>query len=322
MTEPLISVIVPVYNVEPYLNRCVESIVNQTYQNLQIILVDDGSPDNCPAMCDVWVEKDSRIQVIHKQNGGLSDARNAGLAVVEGDYVSFIDSDDWLDLRFFEILYYTANENDCEVAECGYVLTTGEKYDNNRVSAASVYTSEEAMELHLRDSLFRQVVWNKLYRRDVVTVYFEKGKYHEDVFWTYQIIANCQKLAHVDVILYYYFQREGSIMGQDYSLKRLDAVEAFARRCKFVMERFPKLTGLVKQKMVSNCMYHYQLLLKSPLIDPEGNHKKWLYCQAQQGDQFWQYATGLSVIQQIWLRCFLKMPNIICRIRNYLKIGF
>lgn len=104
MKKPLISVIVPIYNVESYLNRCVESIVNQTYQNLEIILVDDGSPDNCPQICDDWARKDSRIKVIHKENGGLSDARNAGMNIATGEYISFIDSDDYVALDFCETM--------------------------------------------------------------------------------------------------------------------------------------------------------------------------------------------------------------------------
>ena len=102
--NPLISVIVPIYNVEKYLARCVDSIVNQTYKNLEIILVDDGSPDRCPQMCDDYAEKDSRIKVVHKKNGGLSDARNAGMAVATGEYISFIDSDDWIDLETYDLV--------------------------------------------------------------------------------------------------------------------------------------------------------------------------------------------------------------------------
>ena len=101
----LISVIVPVYKVEPYLNKCIESIVNQTYKNLEIILVDDGSPDNCPAICDSWAEKDSRIKVIHKENGGLSDARNAGMVHATGEYIAFVDSDDYIDPEMYQSLY-------------------------------------------------------------------------------------------------------------------------------------------------------------------------------------------------------------------------
>ena len=118
---PLISVIVPIYNVEKYLDRCVDSIINQTYKNLEIILVDDGSPDNCPQMCDDYAKKDSRIKVVHKENGGLSDARNVGMEVATGEYVSFIDSDDYISLDFYETLLETIVDNDSDIVECGVV---------------------------------------------------------------------------------------------------------------------------------------------------------------------------------------------------------
>ena len=119
--NPMISVIVPIYNVEKYLARCVDSIVNQTYKNLEIILVDDGSPDRCPQMCDDYAEKDSRIKVIHKKNGGLSDARNAGMAVATGEYISFIDSDDWIETSMFELLLNNIFQYDCEIS-CGGIM--------------------------------------------------------------------------------------------------------------------------------------------------------------------------------------------------------
>ena len=119
--DSLISVIVPIYNVEKYLQKCVDSIINQTYKNLEIILVDDGSPDNCPKMCDDYAEKDSRIKVVHKENGGLSDARNVGMEVATGEYVSFIDSDDYISLDFYETLLETIVDNDSDVVECGVV---------------------------------------------------------------------------------------------------------------------------------------------------------------------------------------------------------
>ena len=122
----LISVIVPIYNVESYLDRCIESIVNQTYKNLEIILVDDGSPDNCPAMCDAWAARDSRIQVIHKENGGLSDARNAGLAAASGEYIAFADSDDWVDAQCIRSLYGALRETDSEIAACDVCVTSRE----------------------------------------------------------------------------------------------------------------------------------------------------------------------------------------------------
>ena len=122
-----ISVIIPIYKVEKYLNRCVESVVNQSYQNLEIILVDDGSPDNCPKMCDDWAEKDNRIKVIHKENGGLSDARNAGLKVAMGEYISFVDSDDWIAKDFYEVLIRVLN------AVC-ILLMTRKKYCRREAS--------------------------------------------------------------------------------------------------------------------------------------------------------------------------------------------
>lgn len=317
----LISVIIPVYGVEAYLDRCVESVVNQTYNNLQIILVDDGSPDHCPAMCDAWAEKDCRIKVIHKENGGLSDARNAGLAQASGDYICFVDSDDWLDLRFIDILHRTAIENDCQISECEYIITSGPVPDVDIAGSTTVYTIENAMEQHLRDKCFRQVVWNKLYRREVISVPFEKGKYHEDVFWTYQIIANCQHLAHVEAPLYCYFQREGSIMGQAYSLKRLDAVEAAVQRCKFVAERFPNLAGLAQGQLVCSCMYHYQCILQNPDLDPNGSHRKWLHKQVLQTDNQWSMDSHFLKKQLLWLKLYHRIPKITCHIRNMLKIG-
>ena len=120
----LISVIVPIYNVEQYLDRCVKSIVEQTYTNLEIILVDDGSPDNCGAMCDSWAARDNRIKVIHKENGGLSDTRNAGLGIATGDFISFIDSDDWIESAFYEKLLTAIRESNAEVAACATNFVT------------------------------------------------------------------------------------------------------------------------------------------------------------------------------------------------------
>ena len=122
MNEPLVSVIVPVYKVEKYLDKCVESIVGQTYKNLEIILVDDGSPDNCPAMCDKWADRDSRIKVIHKQNGGVSSARNAGIDAVQGEFIGFVDSDDWLEPDMYDCLVKNALEYNADISRCGYFV--------------------------------------------------------------------------------------------------------------------------------------------------------------------------------------------------------
>lgn len=320
--NPLISVIVPVYRVEPYLDRCVQSIVDQTYKNLEIILVDDGSPDCCPEKCDKWAVQEPRITVIHKKNGGLSDARNAGLARASGKYICFIDSDDWIAPQFLEILYFAIAKYNCDLAECDFLRTTGTVPDPLTYEfKTEIRDTEQAMELHLKDTMFRQVVWNKLYRRKLVTVLFEKGKYHEDVFWTYQILAKCQRLAHVDAPLYYYFQRSDSIMGETYSLKRLDAVEGAEQRCLFINERFPALSGLAQGQFVGTCMYHSQLLQMAEDLGPIQVYRRELLKKARHSGLNWKQAENMPFKQRMWLQLYLWFPTLTCSIRNWLKIG-
>ena len=164
---PLISVIVPIYNVEKYLDRCVDSIINQTYKNLEIILVDDGSPDNCPQMCDDYAKKDSRIKVVHKENGGLSDARNVGMEVATGEYVSFIDSDDYISLDFYETLLETIVDNDSDIVECGVVKfyedNSFDKYSDDL--KVTNYDTVDGLEGLINENPFKQHVWNKLYNQ-------------------------------------------------------------------------------------------------------------------------------------------------------------
>ena len=186
----LISVIVPIYKVEAYLDKCVQSIVNQSYRNLEIILVNDGSPDNCGAMCEAWAAKDGRIKVIHKENGGLSDARNAGLAIATGELISFIDSDDWIEPEFLQTLYDALVAQNAQIAECAIHLVDEEgKILRSRGPAKceSIGKIEALRRLVMEDGVY-QTVWNKLYRRQVIAgILFEKGKYNEDDFWPYQI---------------------------------------------------------------------------------------------------------------------------------------
>ena len=154
MDAPLISVIVPVYKVEAYLDRCVQSIVDQTYRNLEIILVDDGSPDNCPAMCDAWAEKDSRIRVIHKENGGLSDARNAGMAVTAGEFVGFVDSDDSIAPEMYQMLLERMNADGSDIAACGVemVFEDGSPARLLTKSGNCILNRDAAMEAVIRES--------------------------------------------------------------------------------------------------------------------------------------------------------------------------
>ena len=259
----LISVIVPIYKVEPYLDRCVRSIVEQTYENLEIILVDDGSPDNCPAICDAWAEKDSRIKVIHKENGGLSDARNAGMEVASGEYIAFVDSDDWISADYIDAMYRAIQNTGAEIAASDVIISYGETEPatSAREAAIKVCSAEDAIGDILQGRGFRAVAWNKLYRKSLLeNEKYPVGKYHEDEFFTYRILAKAKKLVYVDCALYAYFQRSGSIMNS-VSMKHLDALDAHWERLIFLKDRYPDLYGKDKMVFCFTCVGLYRMYL-------------------------------------------------------------
>lgn len=237
MEEGKISVIVPIYKVENYLNRCVESIRKQTYRNLEIILVDDGSPDACGEMCDRYAQEDSRIRVIHKENGGLSDARNAGIEVAAGEYIAFIDSDDWIDDKMYEVLYHTLLKYDADIAECSYrnlyadCIVEETACTGNVVEGDNIFALEAMLDWHY----FKPNAYNKLYKRSVIAdVRYPKGKLHEDEYTTYKYMYNARKLVYIDFSFYNYDRRRtDSITGEKFREANLDACWAFRERVDF-----------------------------------------------------------------------------------------
>lgn len=258
---PLISVILPVYKVEAYLDRCVASIVDQTYQNLEIILVDDGSPDRCGAMCDGWAQKDSRIKVIHKTNGGLSDARNAGVAVASGELISFADSDDWLDVNALTQLYQGMEESGADISAGGILL----EYEDGSAACPMTmagnyqFSTEEALMELIREERFLQPVWGKLYKTELIRdLPFMVGKCHEDTFWTYQAVARAGKVAVAEKACYHYYQRKGSIMGSGFSVKRLDGLEAKSIQLTFFKNHWPALEKEAAMQLMLSCLYCMQ----------------------------------------------------------------
>lgn len=316
-----ISVIVPVYKVEPYLDKCVSSIVNQTYKNLEIILVDDGSPDNCPAMCDAWAEKDSRIRVIHKTNGGLSDARNAGMTVATGELMAFVDSDDWIAPDMYEYLYQRLTEDNSDIAACGVQMVWENKTPSRMLTRDGncVLNQEEAMRAIIEESWLKQPVWYKLYKTDLIRdILFPMGKCHEDVFWSYQAVGSAKKVSVSDHVGYYYLQRGGSIMGAGYSLKRLDAVEAKVQRCAYIQERFPALSPLAIKDLWFTCIYQGQLALRA--LNKAEAEKILTYFENLVDTHPFQME-GCSLKERLWLNMAKSSLAVACRIRNALKIG-
>lgn len=256
----LISVIVPVYKVEPYLDKCVSSIVGQTYKDLEIILVDDGSPDRCPEICDAWAEKDSRIKVIHKKNGGLSDARNVGIAAANGEYIGFVDSDDYISPDMYELLHRRIVDDDCDIAACGFrefFIESQEYYEDKSNNYNCFFDTTDAMEDLLRNKTLRTMVWNKLYSRDLLEgILFEVGKLHEDEFFTYRVIDRSSKVSFISNPLYYYRQRSGSIMAE-VNYDHLDLLDAYIARISFLEEKYPNLAVIDKVNFCVACVNFY-----------------------------------------------------------------
>lgn len=261
---PLISVIVPVYRAEAYLEQCVASIVNQTYRNLEIILVEDGSPDNCGALCDAWAARDSRIRVIHKENGGGGDARNAALEIARGQLIGMVDSDDYIEPHMYEHLHQILRE-DMDIAECEIGTTDSDDFplEDGSQYEVTVCQTLDAMRLHMQEKLFCQTPPNKLYRRSVIRdIRFPVGTLIDDEFWTYRVIGNARKLIHSSCCMYAYRQQQTSVMHKPFSLRRLETIYAQQQRLEYLKTHMPPLEYEGKAYLFLACLFAMQMSLR------------------------------------------------------------
>lgn len=269
--DKLISIVVPVYNTEKYLKKCVNTIVNQTYKNLEIILVDDGSTDNSGKMCDELANTDNRIKVIHKKNGGLSSARNEAMKVVSGDLIAFVDSDDCLVLDFYEYLYNLLNKYNADIAEAEFLRIPDDRIDevqkivdekNKSVDIKeTVCNNIEALrELYgIKEDPYvkKVVVWNKLYKREVLdNIVFPEGKLHEDEFTTHKILYNTKTIASSNRYIYGYMQTKNSIMRAEISERRVnDNLGASISALEFFENKnFPDIEAKIVLRYLENCI--------------------------------------------------------------------
>ena len=255
MNEPLISVIVPVYNVEWSLDRCVRSITEQTYRHLEIILVDDGSPDECPRMCDEWAGRDDRIRVVHKPNGGLSDARNAGLNAMHGDFVAFVDSDDYVEPDYVDRLH--AGIADADMSVCSIICedSDGKVRQGNEpiVEKRDAVSSEEYLRRALLD--WRLVVaWNKLYAASIWNqLRFPVGRIHEDEYVLHQVVGRCKNINVLLDGLYHYVSTDSSITHSGFSIRNLDRLEALTQRMEYcVSKNYRQCVALTFDKFIED----------------------------------------------------------------------
>ena len=261
---PLVSVIVPIYNVEKYLSRCVDSILSQSYNNLEVWLVDDGSPDGCAAICDEYARKDNRVKVIHKENGGLADARNVAIDKATGDFVVCVDSDDYISHTHIEGLYKLIYDNNADVAintSCSFFDGT-EPQPAKSVNKVYIYDGLHSIETMFYQEKFDTSAWGKMYKRELFDgIRYPKGLLFEDLPTTYKLLLKAQKVVFQDVQSYYYFLRDNSIEGTAFSPKKLDS----GLKLMAMMDKDKdKLAPIIKSYDCRMISFLFHLMLQMP----------------------------------------------------------
>ena len=241
--KPLITVIVPIYKVEQYLNECIDSILGQSYFNLEIILVDDGSPDRCGEICDQYAKKDNRVKVIHQENKGLSSARNSATDVATGKYITYVDSDDWISKDMIEVLYNAIKKNNTKIACCSFesFFEDGTTASNPHHNKTFIYSTQEALDCFLFNDYITPCVCGKLYDRELLNnIRCPDGKLFEDQFTTYKILDLCDKIVFETKPLYHYRKRSGSIGHSNFDKRTYQLYDAINQEYNFISQKYGK----------------------------------------------------------------------------------
>lgn len=315
--KPLLSIIVPVYDVERYLPKCIDSILAQTFTDFELILVEDGSPDGCPALCDAAAAKDARIRVIHQKNGGLSAARNAGLDAARGAWIGFVDSDDYIAPEMYEALYKAVQSTGADLALCDYaeVDETGAPCQSMHVHLEKKVFAGQDLLKNATDSMI-QPAWNKLYRRAIFAqLRYPEGKLNEDLFLIPEVCLRIQKAVVVPKALYYYVQRGGSIMNGSKTLRHFDAAEAAQRYwdCLVENEVNDALANAAKFTMGSVSRVYRQL---PPALRKASRSREMLRMQFEVVSRTRRYC---NVPGGLWLQSWLlwRLPQTYSRLRGF-----
>lgn len=248
---PLISVIVPVYKVEPYLRKCLDSIIGQTYRNLEIILVDDGSPDNCGAICDEYAAQDKRIRVIHQENGGVSAARNTGLAAATGEWIGWVDSDDWIEPDMYRCMLEKAQSCGADIAVCGRAEVAQGRLIPRCWETEALLDREAALELLLEDGQMQNYLWDKLWRRELYDgITFPVGRSFEDIAVLYRLFLRSQRVLVLPQMMYYYLQRPTGIVADQTIQSKVNHYLATKERMETLWCDWPQFRHLLEAQCV------------------------------------------------------------------------
>ncbi|WP_297633617.1 glycosyltransferase [uncultured Clostridium sp.] len=268
MNKELISIIVPIYNVENYLGKCIESIISQTYENIEIILVNDGSTDSGLEICEKYEKSDKRIKIVDKKNGGLSDARNYGIDVAKGEYLVFIDSDDFVSNDYIEYLYEMVKEHNAKISVCSFYeyFENGEKKpigSANENEPIRLLNDEEAIETILYQKLFDHSAWGKMYNKELFKERrFPKGKLYEDIAIMYEILNEAKKIVFGPERKYFYLIRKSSIMNESFNIRKMDLIEYTDRMIEFIDMNYPNLKKAARRRgNISNFNMLRQVLM-------------------------------------------------------------
>jgi len=279
--KPLLSIIVPVYNVEGYLARCIESILGQSYTELQLILVDDGSTDSSYNICRHYQEKDHRVLVLQQTNAGSSVARNTGLQKAKGEFIGFVDSDDWILPTMYEEMVSLAISSKLQVVECGHGTSKNVTASILPKTTFNIETKEQAMERIIRKGSF--AVWRRLYHRETLSeMRFIPGKIHQDVFFTMDVIDKIQKLGVLDGKYYVYNTENESVIRSAYSLKKLDAKDAVYYVQKISSKYNPTINDLGNKYLIRGLINHYKPLFGNEHLDNDYKHRRQIKAEIKQ----------------------------------------
>ena len=275
---PKVSVVVPIYKVEKYIHRCVDSILEQTYKNLEIILVNDGSPDRCGEIAERYKAKDHRIKVIHKENGGLSDARNQGMKHASGEYTTFVDSDDWLEKNMIDYMVTCSQKYEADVVQSAFYYAYEDKLllDNRHTTANEapiIMNNKQVMQELVVNEKVKNFAWGKLYKTELIRdIEFKKGVLFEDIYWAHQVMKRVNTFLLTCRPLYNYFQRSDSIVS-NYSIRNLDMIEGLRERHLFIEEYYSELIDESYKAILKAIFIHYTLLVLKRKLDKEGTYK-------------------------------------------------
>lgn len=320
----IVTVVIPIYNVEKYLRKCVDSVIRQSYKQLEIILVDDGSTDASGKICDGYKNIDSRVIVIHKDNGGLSDARNVGIAAANGTYLVFVDSDDYIHHKTIEILLRTLLDNDADMSCCGYKdVFENNEYEDEIIDDYKIYAWDkvETLKKILLSQNITNSAWAKLYKKSLFeNVRFPVGRIFEDQGTTYKIVDKIHKAVFVDAILWYYLIRGTSIQNSSWNEKCFDEIDLCRETVEFVNENYPQLKVEAVNRWLSSC-FHILFKYYDLHITDEAKPEKIHMLESEIKRNRWMCIFSNRASRKVRLGCICTLFGLGFSYRIYTRVG-